>query len=90
MSTNNLIKDELVLDIIDSIIEIHSKKDSFKQSLKISAKRCCNDFSYEVYVDTYDKLMEMKYYDPVKHEELFQTAAYQIKSYLKTKNLWVE
>ena len=86
--TKVLIKDELVLDLIDSMIEIHSEKDMFKQYLKKSARKCYREYSYEIYIDTYDKLIEYKYYDPVKHGHLFQTVAYQVYVYLNNKNLW--
>ena len=54
-NTKVLIKDELVLDLIDSMIEIHSEKDMFKQYLKKSARKCYREYSYEIYIDIYDK-----------------------------------
>ena len=87
-NTKILIKDEFVLDLIDSMILIHAEKDAFKQLLKISARRCYRDYSFEIYIDVFDKLNECKYYNAINHDKLFQTTAYQLYLYLKSKNLW--
>lgn len=87
INTKKLIKDEFVLDLIDSIILIHAEKDIFKQYLRISVKKCYREYSYEIYIDTIDKLKEFNYYDPVKHDKLFQTVVYQVYTYLNNKNL---
>ena len=88
INTSILIKDEFILDLIDSIISIHSEKDIFKQFLRISPRKCYREYSYEIYIDTIDKLKEFNYYDPIKHSKLFSTVAYQVYVYLNKKNLW--
>lgn len=89
INAKNLIKDDLVLDLIDSIISIHAEKDIFKQFLRISARKCYREYSYEIYIDTIDKLKEFNYYDPIKHSKLFSTVTYQVYTYLNNKNLLV-
>lgn len=89
INIKNLIEDDFVLDLIDSIILIHSEKDIFKQFLRISPRKCYREYSYEIYIDIIDKLKEFNYYDPVKHDKLFPTVTYKIYTYLKDKNLWI-
>ena len=89
INAKNLIEDDFVLDLIDSIILIHSEKDIFKQFLRISASKCYREYSYEIYIDTIDKLKEFNYYDPIKHSKLFPTVTYQVYTYLNNKNLLV-
>ena len=88
INTSILIKDEFILDLIDSIISIHAEKDIFKQFIRISPRKCYREYSYEIYIDTIDKLKEFNYYDPVKHSKLFPTVTYQVYTYLNNKNLW--
>lgn len=88
INAKNLIEDDLVLDLINSIILIHAKKDIFKQFLRISARKCYREYSYEIYIDTIDKLKEFNYYDPIKHSKLFSTVTYQVYTYLNNRNLW--
>lgn len=89
INAKNLIEDDFVLDLIDSIILIHSEKDIFKQFLRISPRKCYREYSYEIYIDIIDKLKEFNYYDPVKHNKLFSTVIYQVYTYLKDRNLWI-
>ena len=88
INAKNLIEDDFVLDLIDSIILIHAEKDIFKQFLRISPRKCYREYSYELYIDTIDKLKEFNCYDPVKHDNLFSTVTYQVYTYLKNRNLW--
>ena len=89
LNTSILIKDDFILDLIDSIILIHAEKDIFKQFLRISARKCYREYSYEIYINTIDKLKEFNYYNPVKHDKLFSTVTYQVYIYLRDRNLWI-
>ena len=89
LNTSILIKDDFILDLIDSIILIHAEKDIFKQFIRISPRKCYREYSYEIYIDTIDKLKEFNYYNPVKHDNLFSTVTYQVYTYLNDRDLWV-
>ena len=89
LNTSILIKDDFILDLIDSIILIHAEKDIFKQFIRISPRKFYREYSYEIYIDTIDKLKEFNYYDPIKHSKLFPTVTYQVYTYLKDRDLWV-